>query len=84
MPTAIASKPHVSDRAGYLAGHAIVNGILAADCLYDEDVPMNDQKFLAELTAFIKSQVSPSQCENLVAVLHHCQEDESWAPHKRF
>ena len=67
-----------SSREGYLVGKATVNGVLAADCLFDNDVPMNDEKFRHELMAFIKANVSHSQCENLVSVLNECQRDTTW------
>jgi hypothetical protein len=75
----VVSSQNPTDRAGYLAGLSIVNGIMAADCLWDDDVPMNQKKFREELVEFIKHGVSPAMCENFVAIISKCQSDETWS-----
>lgn len=64
-------------REQFLVGNSIVNGVLAADCLFNSDgnepEAVNKPGYLDALAMNIAGEVSPNQVENMIAVLTRIQ-----------
>lgn len=56
-------------REQWLAIHSIVNGIIAADCLFDDDAPASNEEYRKLLIGKIAEKVDRPQLENSLAIL---------------